>query len=222
MSVVASDSHVFGHLSDASGFAFNATHPMPTGELAAAVTAVVRDLAFQASRYSQITLVPDFPKPNVLFQDVSSILADADGYNAVCGRLAEMVAEQHLDFTKVVGVDARGFIFGSVLAQLTKRGFVMCRKKGKLPGKTLRQKYGTEYSQDEVELLEGIVGPEDRVVIVDDLVATGGSLDAAIKLVKRAGANVAACMTVLQVPACLSTALDRLGEVPLHVMFNIE
>jgi len=168
-----------------------------------------------------LILEPDFPKPGVLFQDLSKVLADPFLLQLLVSKMTDLIqTEISTTNLKIVGLDARGFIYGSLVAHSLKAGFVMARKKGKLPGETIEVSYGTEYSQACIEMLPGLIQKGDRVLIVDDLVATGGSLAAAVQLVEMCQGEVVGCLTVLQVPTLLSTAQEKLSPVPIYVLLD--
>ncbi|CCG06762.1 adenine phosphoribosyltransferase [Pararhodospirillum photometricum] len=141
--------------------------------------------------------VPDFPKPGILFYDISTLLAHPDAWQVAMGRIAKAVAPRAPDV--LAGIESRGFLVAAPLALKLGLGFVMVRKKGKLPGKTVRHEYALEYGTDTVEIQEGAIEPGQRVVILDDLLATGGTLNAAADLLTKVGANVvgAACLIEL-------------------------
>ncbi|GEO82766.1 adenine phosphoribosyltransferase [Pararhodospirillum oryzae] len=141
--------------------------------------------------------VPDFPKPGILFYDISTLLAHPDAWQVAMGRLAKAIAPRAPDV--LAGIESRRFLVAAPLALKLGLGFVMVRKKGKLPGKTVRHEYDLEYGTDVVEIQEGAIEPGQRVVILDDLLATGGTLNAANELVTKVGGNVvgAACLIEL-------------------------
>lgn len=168
---------------------------------------------------NRVTIVPDFPKPGVRFQDLSALLAHGRDWKALVQAMCAVVSEERQRFDKVVGLDARGFIYGAALAHVSGAGFVMARKAGKLPGSgLLKTEYATEYSRATLQLLPGAIQPGDAVVVCDDLVATGGSLCAACDLVALAGGRVVACVVVLAVPPLLPSARALLGDTPLIVV----
>ncbi|APH53565.1 Adenine phosphoribosyltransferase [Granulibacter bethesdensis] len=140
--------------------------------------------------------IPDFPKPGILFHDISTLLADADAWQVTMGRLANRVRVHHPDI--LAGVESRGFLLAAPLALKLGCGFVMLRKRGKLPGETIGLDYTLEYGTDRLEIQEGAIKPGQRVVIVDDLLATGGTLAAGIKLLQKVGADVAAAATIIE------------------------
>jgi len=144
-----------------------------------------------------IRQIPDFPKPGILFYDISTLLAHADAWQVTMGRLANAVRAQQPDL--LVGIESRGFLVAAPLALKLGCGFIMARKPGKLPGKTVRHEYQLEYGSDVVELQEDAIKPGQRVVVLDDLLATGGTLSATIALLRKMGADVtgAACIIEL-------------------------
>lgn len=141
--------------------------------------------------------VPDFPKPGILFYDISTLLSHPDAWQVTMGRMAKVVAPRAPDV--LAGIESRGFLVAAPLALKLGLGFVMVRKRGKLPGATVRHEYDLEYGTDVVEIQEGAITPGQRVVILDDLLATGGTLNAAAELIRKVGGNVvgAACMIEL-------------------------
>ena len=137
---------------------------------------------------SAIRDVPDFPQPGVIFKDITPVLADPDLIRLAIDAMAEMAGTQRVD--KVVGIDARGFIFGALLAARLGCGFVPARKKGKLPWRTRGVDYSLEYGTASMEIHEDALSPGENVLLADDLLATGGTAGAALKLMKGMGANV--------------------------------
>ncbi len=144
-----------------------------------------------------IRQVPDFPKPGIQFYDISTLLAHADAWQVTMGRLANAVRAQQPDL--LVGIESRGFLVAAPLALKLGCGFIMVRKRGKLPGPTVRHEYALEYGTDIVEIQKDAIKPGQRVVVLDDLLATGGTLQAAITLLRQVGAEVtgAACIIEL-------------------------
>ena len=143
-----------------------------------------------------VVTIPDFPEPGIMFRDITSVIQDPDGLKLAVDELVARVKD--LDFDVVVGPESRGFIFGVPVAYLTGKGFVPVRKKGKLPRKTVSQKYDLEYGQAEIEIHVDAVKPGQKVVIVDDLIATGGSAEAAAKLVEQLGGSVVKMVFVME------------------------
>jgi adenine phosphoribosyltransferase len=146
---------------------------------------------------AHIRQVPDFPKPGILFYDISTLLAHADAWQVTMGRVANAVRAQQPDL--LVGIESRGFLVAAPLALKLGCGFIMVRKKGKLPGEKIRHEYALEYGTDSVEIQKDAIKPGQRVVVLDDLLATGGTLAATIALLREVGAVVtgAACIIEL-------------------------
>ena len=132
--------------------------------------------------------IPDFPEPGIIFRDVTTILQDADGLSLAIDSLRSMV--KGLDYDLVVGPESRGFIFGVPVSYAEHKGFVPVRKKGKLPRETVSASYELEYGSAEIEIHKDAIKPGQKVVIVDDLIATGGTVEAAVKLIERLGGEV--------------------------------
>jgi adenine phosphoribosyltransferase len=147
---------------------------------------------------SVIRSIPDHPKPGIIFRDVTTLLADARGFRRAIDELVQPLAGAKID--KVAGIEARGFILGGAIAHQLSVGFVPIRKKGKLPYKTIGERYELEYGVDEVEIHVDAVGQGEKVLLVDDLIATGGTATAAIKLLERVGAEVVLCSFVVDLP----------------------
>jgi len=154
--------------------------------------------------------VPDFPKPGILFKDITPLIRDAAGLKAVLDLLAEPYCG--LGITAVAGMESRGFIFGVPVAERLGVGFVPIRKPGKLPAKALREEYALEYGTDALEMHEDAVGRDDNVLIVDDLLATGGTAAAAVRMIRRAGAKVAGVAFVIELD--FLDGRKRLEDVP--------
>ncbi|MDE1882385.1 MAG: adenine phosphoribosyltransferase [Rhodospirillales bacterium] len=140
--------------------------------------------------------IPDFPKPGILFYDISTLLRHADAWQVAMGRLANRVRAYHP--TVLAGVESRGFLLAAPLALKLGCGFVMLRKPGKLPGATVGLDYALEYGTDRIEIQADAVEPGARVVVVDDLLATGGTMAAGIKLLRSAGAEVVAAAAMIE------------------------
>ncbi|WP_171170270.1 adenine phosphoribosyltransferase [Streptomyces sp. I05A-00742] len=136
---------------------------------------------------SRIHDVPDYPKPGVVFKDITPLLADPEAFTALTEALAELCARHRVD--KVVGLEARGFILAAPVAVRAGVGFVPVRKAGKLPGATLSQTYDLEYGTAEIEIHAEAFAPGDRVLVIDDVLATGGTAEASVQLIRRAGAE---------------------------------
>lgn len=169
---------------------------------------------------SLVRTIPDYPKPGIMFRDITTLILDPKGFTAAVDAMVENVAG--LKITKVAGIEARGFILGGAIAHRLSVGFIPLRKKGKLPHKTLVESYELEYGTDQIEMHIDAVHAEDRVFLVDDLLATGGTAAAGIRLLQRAGAIIAACGFVIDLPELGgSRRLEALG-VPVHSLIAFE
>lgn len=143
-----------------------------------------------------VVSIPDFPEPGIIFRDVTSILQDADGLHLAIDSILEML--NGVDYDVVVGPESRGFIFGVPIAYTERKGFVPVRKKGKLPRETISESYDLEYGSAEIEIHKDAIAPGQKVVIVDDLIATGGTTEAIIKLIERLGGEVVKICFVME------------------------
>lgn len=146
----------------------------------------------------KIRTVPHWPIEGVMFRDITTLLQDAEAFRKACDQLYERYKDSKID--KVVGIDARGFILGAVVAYKLHVGFVPVRKKGKLPPKTISEYYTLEYGENVVEMHEHAIEKGEKVLIVDDLIATGGTISAAIKLVEMLGGQVVECAFLVELP----------------------
>jgi adenine phosphoribosyltransferase len=159
---------------------------------------------------SLIRTIPDYPKPGILFRDITTLLGDADGFRLAVDTLADRYRGRGI--SRVAGIEARGFILGGAVAHQIGAGFVPVRKQGKLPHDTLGHDYELEYGTDRVEIHVDAVLPGERVLLVDDLIATGGTAEAAATLLRRAGAVVAEACFVIDLPDLGGRArLEALG-----------
>ena len=140
--------------------------------------------------------IPDFPEPGLIFRDVTSILQDADGLHMAVDSLIDMVKD--LDYDLVIGPESRGFIFGVPVAYAQHKGFVPVRKKGKLPCETIAMEYDLEYGQATIEMHKDAIRPGQKVIIVDDLIATGGTTEAIVKLIEQLGGQVVKICFVME------------------------
>jgi len=155
-------------------------------------------MTFDHDLKATVRTIPDYPKPGILFRDITTLLADARAFRRSVDELVQPWAGNKID--KVAGIEARGFILGGAVAHQVSAGFVPIRKKGKLPHTTVRIAYSLEYGLDEMEMHEDAIHPGERVILVDDLIATGGTAFAGIKLLERAGAHVIGCAFVIDLP----------------------
>lgn len=143
-----------------------------------------------------ITNIPDFPKPGVLFRDITSVINDGDGLKLAIDQLIEKCKDVDADL--IAGTESRGFIFGVPVAYALGKGFVMIRKKGKLPRETISEEYALEYGTATIEAHKDSVKPGQKVIVVDDLMATGGTLEATCRLIERLGGEVVKVVCVIE------------------------
>ena len=167
-----------------------------------------------------IRTIPDYPKPGILFRDITTLIADPVGLRASVDGLLLPFLTERIDV--VAGIEARGFILGGAVAHELGRGFVPIRKKGKLPWKTIGQDYSLEYGIDTIEIHADAIGQGDRVLVIDDLVATGGTAEAAIELIRRSGGEVVAAAFVIDLPALGGAARLRAKGVDVHTLVSFE
>lgn len=135
-----------------------------------------------------VRTIPDFPQPGIMFRDITTVLQDADGLQLAIDEMENLLKD--VDFDMIAGAESRGFIFGAALAYNMHKPLLLVRKKGKLPGETVSQSYDLEYGQATIEIHKDAVKPGDKIVIVDDLIATGGTVEAAAKLIEKLGGKV--------------------------------
>ena len=147
---------------------------------------------------SRIRTIPNYPKPGIMFRDITTLLKDAYGFRKVVDELVQPYAGRRID--KVAGIEARGFIVGGAVAHQLSRGFIPVRKKGKLPWETVGQDYELEYGTDRVEIHTDAVEKGEHVLLVDDLIATGGTAAATIQLIREAGGEVMGCSFIVDLP----------------------
>ncbi|MEJ2166247.1 MAG: adenine phosphoribosyltransferase [Desulfobacterales bacterium] len=147
---------------------------------------------------SKVRSIPDWPIKGVIFRDITTLLQDPLAHREICAIFYNRYVAQSID--KIVGIDARGFLYGSVLAYNLDVGFVPIRKNGKLPYKTIRESYTLEYGEETIEIHEDAIAKGERVVIIDDLMATGGTIKAAANLVEKLGGEIIECSFVVELP----------------------
>ncbi len=162
---------------------------------------------------TKIRQVPDFPKPGILYYDITTLLRDPVGLREVLDGLTEPFRDQQIDL--VVGIESRGFILGAAVADRLRAGFVPARKPGKLPAGTIQQSYDLEYGSDALEIHQDAIEQGQRVLIVDDLLATGGTARAALDLVSKTGGEIAGMAFLVELQFLGGRA--RLGDVPMFV-----
>ena len=165
---------------------------------------------------SSIRTIPDYPRPGIIFRDITTLLGDPRAFRRAVDELVHPWAGSKID--KVAGIEARGFIIGGAVAHQLSAGFVPIRKRGKLPHETVRIAYSLEYGLDEMEMHRDAIRPGEKVILVDDLIATGGTAEAAVKLLKEIGADVVAAIFVIDLPDLGgSRKIDALG-VPVRTL----
>ncbi|MBX3573658.1 MAG: adenine phosphoribosyltransferase [Mesorhizobium sp.] len=147
---------------------------------------------------SAIRTIPDYPKPGILFRDITTLLGNARAFRRAVDELVHPYSGTGV--SKIAGIEARGFILGGAMAHQLSAGFVPIRKKGKLPHTTVRVAYSLEYGVDEMEMHTDAVQPGEKVILVDDLIATGGTAEGAVKLLKQMGADIVAACFVIDLP----------------------
>jgi adenine phosphoribosyltransferase len=167
-----------------------------------------------------IRTIPDYPKPGIMFRDVTTLMRDATGFQAAIAAMTAPFAGQKID--AVAGIEARGFIFGGAVADRLGCGFVPIRKKGKLPWTAIGQQYTLEYGVDTIEVHLDAIKAGERVLIIDDLIATGGTAEAAVKLITRVGGVIVGASFVVDLPALGGMALLRKHAVPCHALVAFE
>lgn len=169
---------------------------------------------------SFIRTIPDYPKPGILFRDITTLIANPVGLRAAVDGLVWPFLDARIDY--VAGIEARGFILGGAVAHELGRGFIPIRKKGKLPARTIGQEYSLEYGVDTIEIHADAIHEGARVLLVDDLIATGGTADAAIALIRRSGGKIVAAAFVIDLPDLGGAARIASREVSVHTLVSFE
>ncbi|MFZ4122032.1 MAG: adenine phosphoribosyltransferase [Caulobacterales bacterium] len=165
-----------------------------------------------------IRTIKDYPKPGILFRDITTLLGDARAFRRAVDELVQPFAGSAIQ--KVAGIEARGFILGGAVAHQLSAGFTPIRKRGKLPAQTLRQTYALEYGEDEVEIHIDAIQPGETVLVVDDLIATGGTAEAAVKLLRQTGANVVGAVFVIDLPDLGGADRIKAMGVPVRTLVS--
>jgi adenine phosphoribosyltransferase len=174
----------------------------------------------QETLIGAIRTIPDYPKKGIMFRDITTMLGDARAFRRAVDELVHPYAGQRIE--KIAGIEARGFILGGAIAHQLSAGFVPIRKKGKLPHDTVRIAYSLEYGVDEMEMHRDAIVPGEKVILVDDLIATGGTAEAATKLLQQMGADVVAACFVIDLPELGGRAkLETLG-VPVRTLIAFD
>lgn len=162
--------------------------------------------------YDVIRSIPDFPRPGIIFRDITTVLKDKDALHEAVDQICRQLAD--LEFDYVLGPESRGFIFGVPVAYAMNKGFIPVRKPGKLPGKVISRTYDLEYGQSELQIHEDALKPGDKVVIVDDLIATGGTSKALCELVEQTGATVVSLNFLIELESL--NAREILKDYPVQ------
>jgi len=165
---------------------------------------------------ASIRTIPDYPKPGIMFRDITTLLGNARAFRRAVDELVQPWAGSKID--KVAGMEARGFILGGAVAHQVSAGFIPIRKKGKLPGKRVSIAYSLEYGLDEMEMHEDAVVKGEKVILVDDLIATGGTAEGAVKLLKQQGADVLAACFIIDLPELGGADKIRKLGVPVRAL----
>ncbi len=169
---------------------------------------------------SLVRTIPDYPKKGILFRDITTLIENPEGFRESIDRLANL--HRDLGITHVAGIEARGFIFGAGVAIALGVGFIPVRKKGKLPGETMGQNYALEYGVDTIEIHADVLGAQDRVLLVDDLIATGGTALAAVSLLRRTGADVSHSAFVIDLMDLGGATKLRAAGVQVEALISFE
>ncbi len=167
-----------------------------------------------------IRTIPDYPKPGVQFRDITTLLGDARAFRRTVDELVRPWTTEQVD--RVAGIEARGFILGGAIAHQLEAGFVPIRKKGKLPHATVRVAYSLEYGIDEMEMHLDAVNPGERLILVDDLIATGGTAEAAVRLLRQRGAEVLAACFIVDLPELGGSKRLLTAGVPVRTLMSFE
>ncbi len=175
-------------------------------------------MATPTSLLAFIRDIPDYPKPGIVFKDITPLLQDAEAFASCLQQLAALAKEFRP--THIAGMEARGFLFGAPLAHALNLGFLPIRKPGKLPWQTYQQSYDLEYGQDALEIHTDAAAPGQRVLVVDDLLATGGTAAASVDLLRRTGAEVVGCLFVLELS--FLAGRRRLPAVEVRSLLDIQ
>jgi len=177
-------------------------------------------MQFESDLKDAIRTIPDYPKPGIMFRDITTLLGNARAFRRAVDELVQPWAGMKID--KVAGIEARGFILGGAVAHQVSAGFVPIRKKGKLPHKRVSIAYSLEYGLDEMEVHEDAVEKGDRVILVDDLIATGGTAEGAVGLLRKLGAQVLAACFIIDLPDLGGAAKLRKLDVPVRTLITFE
>jgi adenine phosphoribosyltransferase len=177
-------------------------------------------MTFETDLKSSIRTIPDYPKPGIMFRDITTLLGNPRAFRRAIDELVQPWAGTKID--KVAGIEARGFILGGAVAHQLSTGFVPIRKKGKLPHTTVSIAYSLEYGLDEMEMHEDAIAPGEKVILIDDLIATGGTAEGAVKLIRQLGAIVVAACFVIDLPELGGAKKLKDLDVPVRTLITFE
>ena len=176
--------------------------------------------SLEETLHAAIRTIPDYPKPGVMFRDITTLLGDARAFRRAIDELVHPYAGTKID--KIAGIEARGFILGGAIAHQLSAGFIPIRKKGKLPHETVRVAYSLEYGLDEMEMHRDAVKAGEEVILVDDLIATGGTAEGAVRLLRQMGADIVAACFIIDLPDLGGRAKLEALEVPVRTLIAFE
>ncbi len=177
-------------------------------------------MTFEHDLKATVRTIPDYPKKGIMFRDITTLLGEPRAFRRAVDELVYPWAGSKID--KVAGIEARGFILGGAVAHQASAGFVPIRKKGKLPHTTVSIAYSLEYGIDEMEMHVDAIKPGERVILVDDLIATGGTAEGAVKLLRQIGANVLAACFIIDLPELGGADKLRKMDVPVRTLISFE
>jgi len=177
-------------------------------------------MTFETDLKTSIRTIPDYPKPGIMFRDITTLLGNPRAFRRSIDELVQPWAGTKID--KVAGIEARGFILGGAVAHQLSTGFVPIRKKGKLPHTKVSIAYSLEYGLDEMEMHEDAIAPGEKVILVDDLIATGGTAEAAVKLIRKIGASIVAACFIIDLPDLGGAEKLRKLDVPVRTLITFE
>jgi adenine phosphoribosyltransferase len=166
-----------------------------------------------------LPIIPDFPKPGIMFRDISPLLADQKAFSYTIARMYELVKADHFDY--ILGIESRGFIFGAALAQISNKGLVLARKPNKLPKAVYSKSYGLEYGNDALEIQRDVLPPNSKILLIDDVLATGGTLIAANHLIKQAACVSVGALVLLEISQLAGAHALAQDEISLKSLLTV-
>ncbi|MVA99497.1 adenine phosphoribosyltransferase [Nitratireductor sp. CAU 1489] len=178
------------------------------------------NISLEETLLDAIRTIPDYPKPGIKFRDITTLLGNARAFRRAVDELVHPYAGTKID--KIAGIEARGFILGGAIAHQLSAGFIPIRKKGKLPHETVRVAYSLEYGIDEMEMHRDAVAPGEKVMLVDDLIATGGTAEGATKLLRQMGADIVAACFVIDLPELGGRSKLETLDVPVRTLISYD